>query len=108
ELLEQPPPEFMYMDTRPLEVDTTTSFLKITAHKDVITVGERDYIKDIDEDGEDKPKSYVDQNGKDKPKSRKENESIPPDIITDAFIRERFDINPAAPNWFKERIIAIG
>jgi hypothetical protein len=95
ELLEQPPPEFHYMDVRLLEepVQSSTSFLKITAHDDVITVGEKDYIKDVDEDGDDKPET-ADKN-------------IPPDIITDAFIKDRLDINPAAPNWFKERIMAI-
>src|SRR5271155_5196336 len=48
ELLEHPPPEFHYHDCRPIE--PYSSFLKIMAHRDVITVGERDYIKDVDED----------------------------------------------------------
>lgn len=95
ELFEQPPPDFHYIDVRSLEIDNKAHFLKITTHGDVITVGQRDYIKDIDEEGEDKPISEMEKD-------------FPPDVITDEFIRERFDINPAAPNWFKERIIAIG
>lgn len=93
ELLEHPPPEFHYMDVRPIGEDRFASLLKISTYSDVITVGEKDYINDIDEDGEDT--------------DLKEPDPIPPDIITDAFIQERLDINPAAPNWFKERIIAI-
>jgi hypothetical protein len=95
ELLENPPPDFHYMDVRPLKAPeniTTTSFLKISNYPDVITVGERDYIKEADEDG-DPPASEL--------------KGSPPDIITDSFIKERIDINPAAPNWFKERIVAI-
>lgn len=95
ELLEQPPPEFHYIDVRPLCDEDYTPFLKITTHKDVITVGERDYIREIDEDEEHK-------------EEKKSEDVLPPDIITDTFVRDRLDINPAAPNWFKERIIAMG
>jgi hypothetical protein len=50
ELLEHPPPEFHYYDVRPLE--PPASLLKITPHRDVITVGEKDYIREVDDDEE--------------------------------------------------------
>lgn len=90
ELLEHPPPEFHYMDVCSIEDPKHTSFLKIGNYPDVITLGERDYIKEADEDG-DLPTSEL--------------KGVPPDINTDSFIRQRIDINPAAPNWFEVRIV---
>jgi hypothetical protein len=67
EVMEHPPPEFHYMDAR--QDDDVTSFLKITTHSDVITVGERDYIKDIDEDGDDR--TNTDQNPGDRQRQQR-------------------------------------
>ena len=94
ELLEHPPLDFHYLHVKPIE---STIFLKITPQKDVITIGEKDYVTKTDgEEGEGDTEIPTDDL------------KMPPDVITDTFVKERFDINPEVPQSFKDKIIEIG
>src|SRR5579862_602999 len=52
ELLKQPLPDFYYMNVRSLKEHPYATFFKIESYSDVITVRERNYIKEADQDEE--------------------------------------------------------
>jgi hypothetical protein len=76
---------FSFFDVREKEVPC----LKVSASCNVISIGERDYVKDAEPDN-DTPNVTPMQN---------------PPLFTDTYVRSRVDINPAAPNWFKDAMI---
>jgi hypothetical protein len=64
--------------------------LKIDVSDQVITIGERNYLEEVDPlvDVPDDPPPI-------------------PHVFTDTFIQQSIDINPAAPNWFVEKMTAL-
>jgi hypothetical protein len=83
---------FSYLDTRKL----TIPFLKVSVSPSVISIGERDYLKDKELDAELDPASAS---------------AIPPHIdvptISDTYICANIDIYTGASAWFKNAMVRL-
>ena len=71
-------------------------FLKVSVNPSVITISERDYLKDAELDN-DPVESFSDSTIADC--------SSP--TLTDNYVHTRIDINPLAPAWFKDAMVGI-
>ena len=77
----------LHFDVR---VPSTVPFLKIAVTDDAISIGERDYIKEVEPDEDDYRPPQPD-------------DLVP--VFTDAYVRSRIDISPTAPSWFVDAVI---
>jgi len=81
---------FSYFDTG----KSAVPFLKVSVTPSVISIGERDYLKDVELDGDVAPTPSI-------PKD------FTPPTISDTYIRSHIDINPIAPTWFKDAMVGL-
>ena len=95
EIHEKSSEALLHFDTRPASPRLSfpiTPFLKVDVTSDVISVGERHYIEEVEE-----------VEGKEIP-------SLPADdvpVFTDKYIRSRIDISPTSPSWFVDAVVSM-
>jgi len=81
--------QFSYLDTR----KPVVPFLKVSVAPSVISIGERDYLKDAELE-EDPPSFRIPRN------------FVVP-TISDTYIRPVIDIYPSSPSWFKDAMVGL-